>query len=229
MTHQLWNRRERQTSLPCNLDGAGLKWLRVCIVGVPLVMVLVTGAGSQVSGPWWLELYCLDNQWTLWAVIPLYVDEDGGLSGEGTFVLVPAARNAIGTDANGTIAISGRCTEGGFDLDEISFPDYELGQGDSLNRRMTALRLEGYRSAWGAREVLEERIGTLGTAEHAEIQAKDGAEAGFDISVGGQVYLVVHRGELLPLTENWKCLSNLGGDACSWPGRGSLCQRCRSS
>ena len=87
---------------------------------------------------------------------------------------------------------------------------------------MTALQLEGYGSAWGDREVLEECIEALGTAERAEIQAKDGAEAGFDIAVGGQVYLVLHRGELLPLTENWKCLSTWS-DACGSSRAGSVC------
>ena len=222
MTRQLWNRREGQRSLPCTLDGAGIRWLRVCIVGVPLVAVLVTTAGARVSGPWWLELLCLDDQWALWAVVPFEVDQDGALSGEGIFVLTPAARNDLGTDARGTIRISGRLAEGGFDLDAISFSDYELGQGDSLTRRMTVLQLEGYGSAWEDREALEECIEALEKAERAEIQAKDGAEAGFDIAVGGQVYLVLHRRELLPLTENWKCLSTWS-DACGSSRAGSVC------
>ena len=175
-----------------------LEWLKAC-VAIPLVAVLLSSPSSNVSGPWWLELSCVDDEWTLWAIVPFCVDEDGALGGEGTFVLLPTAQNDGGVDARGIIGISGRCAEDGFDLDAISFPSYELGGGDSLNRRLTALQLDGYESSWDGREALEDRIEALATAEHAEILAQDGAEARFHMAIGGTLVLVLHQGGLLPL------------------------------
>jgi hypothetical protein len=171
------------------------EWLEACIVGVPLVAMLLTGSGSTTSGPWWLELSCADDQWSLWATVPFYVDEDGALSGKGHFVLEPTGRDEIGTGANGAIEVSGHCTEGGFDFDEIRFPGYELDQSDTFSHRMTVFQLSGYEASWEAREALEDQMETFGKTQQAEIWAEDGAEASFGMTIGGQVYLVLHQGE----------------------------------
>jgi hypothetical protein len=171
------------------------EWLKACIVGVPLIALLLAGRGPTVSGPWWLELWCMDDQWSLWAVVPFHVEEDGTLCGEGNFVLEPTERNEIGTGASGAIEISGHCTEGGFDLDEIRFPEYEVGQSDSFNRRMTVFQLGCYETSWEAREALEDQMETFGKTQHAEIWAENGAEATFGMVSGGQVYLALYQGE----------------------------------
>jgi len=175
-----------------------INWLKACVL-VPLVAVLLSGPGSTATGPWWLEMSCADDQWALWAVVPFDVNEDCALSGEGTFVLLPTAHNDIGTEARGIIWISGCNCEDGFDFDGISFPRYEMGQGDSLQRRMTELQLGIYEVSWAGREDLEDQMEALVTVEHAEILAQDGAESGFYMPIAGRVVLNLHQGELLPM------------------------------
>ena len=174
-----------------------LEWLKAC-VAIPLVAVLLSSPSSNVSGPWWLELACVDDEWTLWAIVPFCVDEDGALGGEGTFVLLPTAQNDCGADARGIIGISGCHSEDGFDFDGISFPRYELGQSDSLQRRMTELQLGMYETSWAGREDLEDQMEALLTVGHAEIQARDGAESGFYMPNGDRVVLILHQGKVLP-------------------------------
>ena len=192
--------RRRWSGNCTGLDGRDVKidLLKACVL-VPLVLVLLSGPGSNATGPWWLELLCADDQWTLWAVVPFDVDEDCALDGEGTFVLLPTAHNRTGTEARGIIWISGCHCEGGFDFDGISFPRYELGQGDSLQRRMTELQLGIYETSWAGREDLEDQMESVVTVQQAEVLAKDGAESRIYMPIAGPVVLILHQGELLPM------------------------------
>ena len=168
-------------------------WSHACIAGVLFVVILLTTRRSSVTGSWWLELTCLDDQWVLRAAVPFSVDEDGALSGQGRFVLIPTAQNDVGTDVSGTIEVSGHCVGDGFDFDEVRFAACGLDPSDSLDRRVTVLQLGLYETSWQGREALEDDMEAFGKGQHAEIRAADGADASLGIAMAGQVYLSVHE------------------------------------
>lgn len=171
-----------------------MRRLAASIVLGLVVMVLPVGCGRSAQGSWRLELQCqrfVQPLREMQATIPFNVGEDNTLSGEGTFRARIEVSGSSMT-AEGRVKIAGRYVKGGFDFEELGFPNIKVREGSSSMARAV---LGQFISEWGMREAIEDHLETYANPTtklfenlQAEIKARDGAEASW-----GSCRMVLHQ------------------------------------